>query len=203
MKFKDNLRRERTRANLSQEILAEKMSVSRQTISKWENGDTYPNTKHILALAKILNSDINKLINNESATQQTTNPNTTSHKKHLCLITNTLAAFFIIIFGFVFVNLTTKDNAIINSKIAVFDQILIGSLDDAIKAEGYTEKQIIGYGITEADQTFYVKCNLYDNAGNPCSAIIYFCKNDNGYFYKCQYLDNLNYTPKGEYYEIG
>ena len=62
MRFKDNLRKQRTKANLSQEGLAFKMSVSRQTISKWENGDTYPSTEHILMLAKILDCSMDNLI---------------------------------------------------------------------------------------------------------------------------------------------
>ena len=65
MKFQDNLKIARTKANLSQEELAERMSVSRQTISKWENGDTYPSTKHIFMLAEALNCNVNQLIDNE------------------------------------------------------------------------------------------------------------------------------------------
>ena len=36
----------RKKANLSQEQLAEKVGVSRQTISKWELGETAPDTFH-------------------------------------------------------------------------------------------------------------------------------------------------------------
>ena len=37
----------RKKANLSQEQLAEKVGVSRQTISKWELGETAPDTKYL------------------------------------------------------------------------------------------------------------------------------------------------------------
>lgn len=39
MRFKDSLKRRRILAKFSQEKLAEEMAVSRQTVSKWENGE--------------------------------------------------------------------------------------------------------------------------------------------------------------------
>ena len=44
------LRRE---AGLSQEGLAEQMGVSRQAVSKWEKGLSYPDTENLLALAAL------------------------------------------------------------------------------------------------------------------------------------------------------
>lgn len=38
MKFGENLKNLRKRKNYSQDDLAEKMNVSRQSVSKWENG---------------------------------------------------------------------------------------------------------------------------------------------------------------------
>lgn len=43
------LRKER---NISQELLAEKMGVSRQAVSKWENDQTAPDTNNLIALAE-------------------------------------------------------------------------------------------------------------------------------------------------------
>ena len=42
MKFGDNLKKLRKTKKLSQEDLAEKLNVSRQSVSKWETGDAYP-----------------------------------------------------------------------------------------------------------------------------------------------------------------
>ena len=42
MKFGDNLKKIRIYKKLSQEALAEKVNVSRQSVSKWETGDAYP-----------------------------------------------------------------------------------------------------------------------------------------------------------------
>ena len=43
MKFGDNLKQIRKSKNISQEELAERLGVSRQSVSKWETGENYPN----------------------------------------------------------------------------------------------------------------------------------------------------------------
>lgn len=63
MKFGDNLKRLRKAKKLSQEDLAEKMNVSRQSVSKWETGDAYPEINNILELCKIFHCHINDLVN--------------------------------------------------------------------------------------------------------------------------------------------
>lgn len=63
MKFGDNLRKLRKLKKLSQEDLAEKMQVSRQSVSKWETGDAYPEMNNILELCKIFHCRINDLVN--------------------------------------------------------------------------------------------------------------------------------------------
>ncbi len=42
MAFWNNLFKAKKRSGLSQEEVAEKLGVSRQTVSKWENGETLP-----------------------------------------------------------------------------------------------------------------------------------------------------------------
>lgn len=63
MKFGDNLRKLRKSKKLSQEDLAEKMHVSRQSVSKWETGEAYPEMNNILELCKIFHCSINDLVN--------------------------------------------------------------------------------------------------------------------------------------------
>ncbi len=63
MKFGDNLRKLRKSKKLSQDNLAEKMQVSRQSVSKWETGDAYPEMNNILELCKIFHCHINDLVN--------------------------------------------------------------------------------------------------------------------------------------------
>ena len=63
MKFGDNLKKIRIYKKLSQEDLAEKVKVSRQSISKWETGDAYPSMNNLLELCKIFHCKINDLVN--------------------------------------------------------------------------------------------------------------------------------------------
>ena len=63
MKFGENLKKLRKSKNLSQEELADKVNVSRQSVSKWETGEAYPEMNNILQLCKIFNCEINSLVN--------------------------------------------------------------------------------------------------------------------------------------------
>ena len=65
MKFGENLKLIRKNKKMSQESLAEKMNVSRQSVSKWENGESYPEMNNILELCKIFNCKINDLIHTD------------------------------------------------------------------------------------------------------------------------------------------
>lgn len=50
----------------SQEEIAEKIGVSRQTVAKWENGDTIPDLNHCIALASLYDVTIDDLVNHNS-----------------------------------------------------------------------------------------------------------------------------------------
>lgn len=65
MKFGDNLRSLRRARRISQEELAERVGVSRQSVSKWECGDAYPEMDNILKLCNIFHCKINNLVNEE------------------------------------------------------------------------------------------------------------------------------------------
>lgn len=55
----------RKQNNLSQEQLAEKMGVARQTISKWELGETSPDLEQSRQLSQIFNVSLDDLTNND------------------------------------------------------------------------------------------------------------------------------------------
>ena len=63
MRFCDNLKALRKADNISQERLAEKVGVSRQSVSKWENGEAYPEMSNIVALCTVFRCEITDLIN--------------------------------------------------------------------------------------------------------------------------------------------
>ena len=62
MTTKDVLFDLRTKLGLSQDELAEKVFVTRQAVSRWENGDTVPNTETLKLLSRLYNVSINTLL---------------------------------------------------------------------------------------------------------------------------------------------
>ena len=64
--FAHQLLKLRTEQQLSQTDIANLLFVSRQAVSKWENGDTEPNLDNLIALARILNVSLENLITGSS-----------------------------------------------------------------------------------------------------------------------------------------
>ena len=62
IKFDENLRAFRKQKEFSQEYLAEKMNVSRQTISKLENGTAMPDLKKLTDLATLFDVSMDELL---------------------------------------------------------------------------------------------------------------------------------------------
>ena len=65
MQLGNNIYNTRKEKGLSQEKLAEKINVTRQTISNWELGETSPNPEQLILLSKSLNKSIDELVGNE------------------------------------------------------------------------------------------------------------------------------------------
>ena len=62
MDIKDMIYELRTKKNMSQSELAEKVFVTRQAVSRWETGDTTPNTETLMQLSKLFDVSINTLL---------------------------------------------------------------------------------------------------------------------------------------------
>ena len=62
MNTKEILLQLRTQKGLSQEQLAEKVFVTRQAVSRWENGETTPNTETLKLLSAFFDVSINTLL---------------------------------------------------------------------------------------------------------------------------------------------
>ncbi len=56
------LKEHRTSCQMTQEFVAESLGVSRQAVSKWENGTADPSTSNLLALAKLYGISAEELI---------------------------------------------------------------------------------------------------------------------------------------------
>lgn len=66
MAFSDNLQFLRTRQGLTQEQLAERMEVSRQSVSKWESGLSYPEMETLLKLCELFRMDMDTLLRGDA-----------------------------------------------------------------------------------------------------------------------------------------
>lgn len=62
MNTKDVIYELRTKNGLSQDELAEKVFVTRQAVSRWENGETVPNTEALKLLSQLFDVSINTLL---------------------------------------------------------------------------------------------------------------------------------------------
>ena len=62
METKDIILELRTKKGMSQEELAEKVFVTRQAVSRWETGETIPNTETLKLLSKLFDVSINTLL---------------------------------------------------------------------------------------------------------------------------------------------
>lgn len=62
MELGKQIRKYRTEANLSQEELADKIYVSRQTISNWENDRNYPDVKSLVLMSEVFRVSLDHLI---------------------------------------------------------------------------------------------------------------------------------------------
>jgi transcriptional regulator with XRE-family HTH domain len=70
MNFSEKLKLVRKEKQITQEELAELLSVSRQAVSKWESGAGYPETEKLLVISKELNISLDYLLLDENEIEQ-------------------------------------------------------------------------------------------------------------------------------------
>lgn len=58
MELSKQIKKYRVEANLSQEELADKVFVSRQTISNWENDKNYPDIRSLVLMSEIFEAEV-------------------------------------------------------------------------------------------------------------------------------------------------
>ena len=67
MKLEEKLQQLRRQSGLSQELLAEKLGIARQTVSKWETGQAVPELRALIALSDLYGVSIDRLVREEGA----------------------------------------------------------------------------------------------------------------------------------------
>ena len=62
MSLPEKIKELRNHKNMTQELLAERMGVSRQAVTKWENGQSRPSTQNLLTLAELFGVSVTELL---------------------------------------------------------------------------------------------------------------------------------------------
>ena len=95
MKFSDKLKKLRKDNNLSQERLADLLEVSRQAVSKWESGSSYPDMEKMKKMCKVLNCTLEDLLDDECIGKSENNKINlvNSFNDFLKIVTNTYNMF--------------------------------------------------------------------------------------------------------------
>lgn len=112
MSFSENLYNLRKKEGLSQEEFAEKIDVSRQTISKWEIGQTTPEMDKLIMISKLFNVSIDELTENAVINENNNEPSSIKPKKKF-LFLKMLLFLLIIYFSisiYKFIALTIMNN---------------------------------------------------------------------------------------------
>lgn len=155
----------RKKEKISQEILANKIGVSRQTISNWELNITKPDTDHIKKMSKIFNISIDEILDNDirdimeekiSNTEKLTNKNTKSIK--ILLIT----LYFIILAGLIYVIVYYSTKRDFTSK---YEGVYICDLNDENKKDDVDTGIFFIYWEDNEDGTYSVVIEI--NSDDP------------------------------------
>lgn len=70
MNLGNRIKTEREKLTMSQDDLAQKMAISRQAISKWETGSSYPDIEKILKLSEIFHLSLDELVKGDRSFQE-------------------------------------------------------------------------------------------------------------------------------------
>ena len=81
MEFNNRLYELRKQKGLSQEELANRLNVTRQTVSKWEVGDSTPDMEKLVALSALFNVSMDELVMGKEAVTQDNPSKTDSDEK--------------------------------------------------------------------------------------------------------------------------
>lgn len=191
MSFSEKLYELRKKEGLSQEELAEKVNVSRQTISKWEMGQSSPEMEKLIVLSNIFNISLDELVGkeqpNKKESENIVNPK--SNKKHkIFKIVTIIIIIYFVMFVFKFVLLTRHEIIIDNfseNNYTIMESII--AHDDTLPEN----PSYINVNITKIGNRYIeTQYNTQDCSGNP-SRITYI-ELDKKVSYQMIYDQNIN-----------
>lgn len=97
MNLSKQIKKHRERLSLSQEGLAEKLYVSRQTISNWENEKSYPDVHNLLLLSVLFDVSLDELVKGDvEQMKETIEKTAMDHYTKIMLVFTLLAAISVV-----------------------------------------------------------------------------------------------------------
>lgn len=165
------IRKIRKDNNLSQEKFAEKLGVTFQAVSKWENGKNLPDMAILKAISDEFNIPIDDIINGEESSSCknscscTTNSKNSNNKYILVIVV--LFLILIICIIFLFFNRTSHSNYQINDVETTNNKFKV--LGTVIKGDDRTSLIINNVNYTGDDEKIIYKelnCTLYEESNN-------------------------------------
>ena len=102
MKINEKIYSLRKQNNLSQEELADKLNVSRQTVSKWELGDSCPDFDKIVPLCEVFGITTEELLNNKKIEDKDKDGETKPDTTKALLICISIFLYFIAVVSIIF-----------------------------------------------------------------------------------------------------
>ncbi|MCL2357863.1 MAG: helix-turn-helix domain-containing protein [Defluviitaleaceae bacterium] len=110
MSIGEKLKQARAATNFTQEAVAEKAGVSRQTLSNWENGKSYPDVAGLIILSDVYDITIDSLLKGDSKMVKHLKESTNVTRSNKQVVAS-LAAAAIFLLGNVFAIVTTGNIA--------------------------------------------------------------------------------------------
>ncbi|MBP2097433.1 helix-turn-helix domain-containing protein [Enterococcus rivorum] len=122
MEVGQRLKERRNELHLTQDFVAEKLGITRQTISNWENGRSYPDIERIIRLSELYNLSLDELLKGDQEMVHHLKANTTVNRFLK------LFALLLLINVFLMVLVLTKQNLSQLIAYLIFSLISINTL---------------------------------------------------------------------------
>lgn len=149
MEFKERLKQYRLDNNLTQDDLAKQLFVSRQAISKYETGRSYPNLETMQDIAKLLNVSLDELISKEEVAKETilTSHRIQNNRKSIFLLMGVLCIGIVISLISIFLSIQNRQEPAKEEPISPYRYVgFVGSINlEQPKNENLLNYEVFGY----------------------------------------------------------
>lgn len=174
MAFSENLIKQRKIKGFTQDDIAEAMNVSRQSVSKWENGESQPDIGKIVKLADLLEVSLDTLFDRDNAikteqkivaTQDVKIGFNSNGKK--AIVIGFLILILVGVVGF-FIGLSWKQHT---TQIGGAEQISVSGVDiSSSREEGYYDVEFVP-SVYKEGYTYTIRASDGLNHSTSCEAV--------------------------------